>query len=63
MNGLERGNLEADIWSVFHGDLADQTLEGQAWDEQVGGVLVAANLSQGNRAWAVAAGALVFLER
>ena len=52
---LEGGHgraLEAQVGLEVLGDLAHQALEGQLADEQLGGLLVAADLAQSDCAWA-----------
>lgn len=45
--------LEAQIGLEVLGDLTDQTLERQLADEQLGGLLVATDLTQSDRSWAI----------
>jgi hypothetical protein len=60
--GLLQGHhgraLEAQVGLEVLGDLAHQTLEGQLADEELGALLVAADLAQGHRAGPVAMGLL-----
>ena len=58
---LERehgGALEAEVGLEVLGDLADEALERELADEQVRGLLVAADLAEGDGARAVAVGLL-----
>jgi hypothetical protein len=50
--------LEAEVRLEVLGNLADEALEGQLADQKLSRLLVAANLAQGNGAWAVAVGLL-----
>ena len=52
------GALEAQVGLEVLGDLPDQALEGQLADEQLGGLLVAADLSQSHGTGAVPVGLL-----
>ena len=52
------GRLEPEIRLEVLGDLADEPLEGQLADQQLGGLLVAPDLAQGDRAGTVAMGLL-----
>jgi len=45
--------LESQIGLEVLGNLSDETLEGQLADEQLGALLVATDLAQGDRAWPV----------
>ena len=60
LGGLLQGNdsrrLEAQVGLEVLGDLADQALEGQLADQQLGRLLVAADLAERNGARAVAVG-------
>jgi hypothetical protein len=49
-----RGALEAQVRLEVLGNLADETLEGQLADQQLRALLVAANFTKGDGAWAVA---------
>ena len=52
------GALEAQVGLEVLGDLADQTLEGQLADQQLGALLVATDFTQSDRAGAVTVGLL-----
>ena len=52
------GALEAQVGLEVLGDLTDQTLEGQLADQQLGALLVATNLTQGNSSRPVSVGFL-----
>ncbi len=58
LQGQDGGRLEAQVGLEVLGDLADQALEGQLADQQVGRLLVLADLPQGDGARAVAVGLL-----
>ncbi|KAH9394929.1 hypothetical protein TYRP_004992 [Tyrophagus putrescentiae] len=58
LQGHHGGRLEAQVGLEVLGDLADQTLEGQLADEQLGRLLVATDLTEGDGAGAVAMGLL-----
>ena len=53
LKGADGGALEAKISLEVLGDLTNQTLEGQLPDQQLGGLLVPADLSQGHSAGAI----------
>ena len=52
------GRLKPKILFEVLGNLADQTLEGQLADQEVGRLLVCADLAEGDGSWAVAVGLL-----
>jgi hypothetical protein len=54
LQGEDGGALEAEVALEVLGNLADEALEGQLADEQVGGLLIAADFAQRNRTRAVA---------
>ena len=58
LQGHHGGRLEAQVSLEVLGDLAHQALEGQLADEQVGGLLVTADLAQSDCARSVAVGLL-----
>ena len=58
LQGSDSRGLEAQVRLEVLGNLAHQALEGQLADQQLGALLVAANLAQGDRARAVAVGLL-----
>ena len=58
LQGHHGGRLEAQVGLEVLGDLAHQALEGQLADEQVGGLLVTADLAQSDCAGSVAVGLL-----
>jgi hypothetical protein len=62
LNGLlesaDGGGLEAEVRLEVLGDLTDKTLERQLADEKLGGLLVAADLTESNRTGLVAVGLL-----
>ena len=58
LQGQDGGRLEAQVGLEVLGDLTDQALEGQLADQQVGRLLVLADLTQGDGARAVAVGLL-----
>ena len=58
LQGEDGGALEAEVVLEVLGDLADEALEGELADEQVGGLLVAADFAEGDGAGAVAVGLL-----
>ncbi len=53
LQGHHGAGLEAEVGLEVLGDLADQALEGQLADQQLGRLLVAADLTEGNGARAV----------
>ena len=53
LKGADGGALEAKISLEVLGDLTNQALEGQLPDQQLGGLLVPADLSQGHGAGAI----------
>ena len=58
LEGDDRRRLEAEVRLEVLRDLADEALEGQLADQQLGGLLVAADLAERNGARAVAVGLL-----
>ena len=52
------GSLESEVVLEILGDLADKALEGQLADEELGGLLVPADLAEGDGSRAVAVGLL-----
>ena len=58
VQGEHGGALEAQVGLEVLGDLTDQALEGQLADEELRALLVAADLTQGDRAGADAVGLL-----
>ena len=54
----DRGALEAQVRLELLRDLADEALEGELADQQLRGLLVAANLAESDRTGAVAVGLL-----
>ena len=54
----EGGTLEAEVGLEVLGDLADEALEGELAHEELGRLLVATDLAEGDRAGAVAVGLL-----
>jgi hypothetical protein len=53
LQGQDGGSLEAEVVLEVLGDLADETLEGQLADQQLGGLLVTADLAESDGARAV----------
>ena len=53
LKGTDGSALEAEVSLEVLGDLANQALEGQLPDQQLGGLLVPADLSQGHGAGAI----------
>ena len=58
LKGEDGGSLEAQVTLEVLGDLADETLEGELADEEVGRLLVPADLAEGDGSGAVAVGLL-----
>ena len=58
LEGGNGGRLEAEVSLEVLGNLADEALEGELADEQLGGLLVLADLAEGDGAGAVAMGLL-----
>ena len=58
LKGQDSGALEAEVGLEVLGDLTDQALEGQLADQQLGGLLVLADLAQGDGSGPVAMGLL-----
>merc|ERR1740123_2739218 len=58
LQGHHGGALEAEVGLEVLGDLPDQTLEGELADEQLGGLLVATDLTESDGAGPVAVGLL-----
>ena len=58
LEGQDGGALEAEVRLEVLGDLTDQALEGQLADQQLGALLVAADLAEGDSAGSVAVGLL-----
>ena len=58
LEGKHRGSLEAKVLFEVSGNLAAKALEGQLADEEISGLLVAADLAEGNGSGAVAVGLL-----
>ena len=58
LEGSNGGRLEAEVSLEVLGDLANEALEGELADQKLGGLLVAANLTEGDRSGAVAMGLL-----
>ena len=58
LKGEDGGSLEAQVALEVLGDLADETLEGELADEEVGRLLVPADLAEGDGSGAVAVGLL-----
>ena len=58
LEGEDGGGLEAEVGLEVLGDLADEALEGELADEELGGLLVLADLAEGDGAGAVAVGLL-----
>ena len=58
LQGEEGRGLEADVNFIIIGNLADEALEGGLAVEQVGGLLVASDLAQGDGSGAVTVGLL-----
>ena len=54
LDSLNRRRLEAEVRLVLLGDFAHQTLEGQTADQEFRRLLVAADLTKCNGAWAEA---------
>ena len=53
LKGTDGSALEAEVSLEVLGDLANQALEGQLPDQQLGGLLVSADLTQGHGAGAI----------
>ena len=58
LEGEDGRGLEAEVGLEVLGDLTDEALEGGLADEEVGGLLVLADLAEGDGAGAVAVGLL-----
>jgi len=58
LEGEDGGTLEAEVVLEVLGDLTDETLEGELAEQQVGGLLVAADLAESDSAGPVAVGLL-----
>ena len=58
LKGEDGGSLEAQVTLEVLSDLADETLEGELADEEVGGLLVPTDLAEGDSSGAVAVGLL-----
>ena len=58
LQGKDGGALEAEVGLEVLGDLADEALEGELADEQLGGLLVAADLTESDGSRAVPVGLL-----
>ena len=58
LEGEDGGSLEAKVALEILGNLADETLEGQLADEEVGRLLVPIDLTEGNGSGAVTVGLL-----
>ena len=52
------GGLETEVVLVLRSDLTDKSLEGELADEELGALLEAADLAEGNGAWSEAVGLL-----
>jgi len=52
------GGLETEVVLELGGDLTDKSLEGELADEELGGLLEAADLTESDGAWAEAVGLL-----
>ena len=59
LEGEDGGGLEPEVGLEVLGDLADEALEGELADEELGGLLVAADLAEGDGAGADLRAALV----
>ena len=58
LEGQHSQSLEAEVTLEVLGDLADETLEGQLADEEVGRLLIPTDLSEGNSSGMVTVGLL-----
>ena len=58
LQSKDGGTLEAEVGLEVLGDLADEALEGELADEELGGLLVLADLTESHGAGAVAVGLL-----
>ena len=58
LEGQESRRLEAKVGLELLGELANQALERELADEELGGLLVAPDLAEGHGAWAVPVGLL-----
>jgi len=58
LEGEHSGGLEAEVVLEFTGDLTDKSLEGELADEELGGLLEAADLAESDGAGAEAVGLL-----
>jgi hypothetical protein len=58
LKGSDGGALEAKVRLEVLGDLTDETLEGELAEEELGGLLVATDLTKSDRAGPVAVGLL-----
>ena len=58
LEGKDGGGLEAEVGLEVLGDLTDETLEGGLADEEVGGLLLTADLTESDGTGAVAVGLL-----
>ena len=51
LEGTDGGGLEAEIGLEVLGDFTDQTLEGELADQELGGLLVATDLTESDSSW------------
>ncbi len=58
LEGLNGRGLESDVLHVVLGDFPDEALEGELADEELSGLLVAADLAEGHSSGPVAMGFL-----
>ena len=58
LESMQRGSLEAKFCFEAFGNLVANALEGQLADEEISGLLVAADLAEGNGSGAVSVGLL-----
>lgn len=58
LEGEDRGGLEPKVGLEVLGDLTDETLEGELADEELGGLLVPTDLTEGHGSWTVTVGLL-----
>ena len=58
LQGEEGGALESDLSLVLLGDVLDNSLEWELSDEEIGGLLVSPDLSEGDGSWSVSVGLL-----
>jgi len=58
LEGTDGGGLEAEVGLKVLGNLTDKTLEGELADKELGGLLVATDLTESDSSWLVSVGLL-----